>query len=161
MLRFQWNTEVSPEYWGFTGILMFHPNAKVSPDYSGCTWIQRFHQCRFRLLMLMDFPKTGFPKEVITRHIFELRIYWPTPQAGHFEFDNFGKIEMGARTLKFVLCFLSRAVGRRPPVKCTYRCLRKKACGPMFCIQRRPRFWFDSSETCSTQIAVKEVGFET
>ena len=34
-------------------------------------------------------------KSVITRHIFELRISWPAPQAGKFEIYNFEKIQMG------------------------------------------------------------------
>ena len=37
------------------------------------------------------FPKM---KSVITRHIFELRIFWPAPQAGNFEIYNFEIIQM-------------------------------------------------------------------
>ena len=47
--------------------------------------------------LIDKFPKSDKMKNVITWHTVELRIYWPAPQAGNFEFYNFEKIQMGVK----------------------------------------------------------------
>ena len=58
-------------------------------------------------------------KSVITRHIFELRIFWPAPQAGNFEFYNFEKIQMGSKIQHFCPNNFVRACRNEFPAHCS------------------------------------------